>query len=166
MNHISEEVIILKKRMDSIIIIVALVFSGISFLSGVVAFVIEKFVFPITLDDFKNLYTPLPFHWITQSLIEFIMIICILVNSKVENPKKIILNIVIILISLITAWNWCYFENDTNGFKEINYEYRELYLKINVVVTNIEKSLNFIAFIIILLLYIIKSITRKSGEKQ
>lgn len=146
----------MKRKSDNIIGWIAIIFSGISVLVGIVAIVIEKVVLPVAIDNFKNLYAPLPYPWMMQSLIQCVLIILFYVSLKKGNIKIMILDVIIMVVSIMGVYIYYNSANSVNVASKINYEYRELYFIINLAVTNIEKILNFISLIMVVLISVKK----------
>lgn len=141
----------MNNKTNILILRVAKVLSGISVFVGIGALIIEKIILPFAMENFSNLYAPLPYSYMVQSLFEYIMVNIFYTNFKKNNIKVLIISVLAISISMILAQFPIRILKSENGIGIINYEYRELYSLIFVIVYNIEKFMNLISLTIVLL---------------
>lgn len=143
----------LKKNLDYKLAKIAFILSGLSVLTGVLALITEKIVFPYTLENYKNLYAPLPYPEMIYSLIEFVLIIICFCNLKRTSGKTEVICVVLIAASFIGMNCFYRFSNDSAyGTYDINYEYRVLYSIFYSVVSTSERYLNLFSLLLLAML--------------
>lgn len=131
---------------------IAIVLSGCSALSGVVALILEKIVFPLTLENYSKLYAPLPYPRMGQSIVELILVIVCCKSYKKDKKSLFYFGEVMIVFSMVAYQLFIRFENlqiNVNGMDMINYEYRQLYSVVYTVVSNFEYYSNSISLLLL-----------------